>query len=77
MKLNLSGNIEYILIIIADISGDGNVTTTDLVKAKRNVVGLETLEEIEMIAADANIDGKISVTDIIKIKQHIVGIIAN
>lgn len=74
MKLKLSESTQYTLVVRGDISGDGNVTTTDLLKAKRHVIGIETLDEMRKKAGDVNLDGKVTTTDILQIKRNIIGI---
>lgn len=75
MKLELLEDMNYTLVVTGDISGDGTVTVTDLLKAKQHFVGLENLEEIYEKAGDTDFNGKITVTDILQIKRNIVGLI--
>ena len=66
MKLVLSDNTEYILIIRGDTNCDGNVTLTDLSKL---VLHYNEMKGFELTgnalkAADLNIDGNISLVDL-------------
>ena len=66
MKLKLSDNSEYILIVRGDTNCDGNLTLTDLSKLLlhyNETKGFE-LEGNAVKAADLNFDGKITRTDL-------------
>ena len=53
-----------------DVNGDGNISTLDIIKIQRIIVGLD----INDVRADVNGDGQVSALDIIKIQRHIVGL---
>ncbi|WP_155953878.1 two-component regulator propeller domain-containing protein, partial [Pseudomonas sp. URIL14HWK12:I7] len=61
------------LILPGDVSGDGQVTVTDVVLTLRYIVGLITLSDTQKIAADFNQDGKVNITDAVLILRSIVG----
>lgn len=71
----LNSDLEYKLIVIADLNGDGKATPTDLLKLKKHVVKLETLLKNFAMAADINFDGNVTPTDLLQIKKIIVGLI--
>ena len=64
----------YVAVVIGDTSGDGKITTTDLLNVKKHIVNIVTLEGKYEIAGDISGDGKISPTDLIKTKRVIVGL---
>lgn len=61
------------ILIYGDINGDGKVTITDLAKAQKQILRLESLTGNYFTAADVNKDGKISILDLAKIQNHILG----
>ena len=75
MKLVLEDNNEYILVVKGDVTGDGLVTGTDLLKTKKHIVGLNELKVPYIYGADVNLNNQINGTDILNIKRIIIGII--
>ena len=57
-----------------DLNGDGKISTVDIVKVQRIIVGLDELNDTNLIVADINGDGKVSTIDVVKIQRHIVGL---
>ena len=57
-----------------DLNGDGKISTVDIVKVQRIIVGLDELNDTNRIVADINGDGKVSTIDVVKIQRHIVGL---
>lgn len=57
-----------------DVNGDGKISTIDIVKVQRIIVGLDPLTDANLMLADVNGDGKVSTIDIVKIQRHIVGL---
>ena len=68
-----TNNKEYIIIVLGDVNGDGQVKATDYMKIKNYIMGTSSLTEIEKKAADVTKDGEIKATDYMKIKNHIMG----
>lgn len=68
-----SNNKEYVIVVLGDVNGDGQVKATDYMKIKNYIMGTSILSEIEKKAADVNKDGEIKATDYMKIKNHIMG----
>lgn len=66
--------LEYTARIKGDLNGDGNITITDLVKAKRHLALIAPVEGIYAEAADITRSGFIGITDIVKICRHIAGL---
>ena len=62
--------------VYGDINGDGNVSATDTLKAKRHIVELseQMLNKDEEERADLNCDGEVTATDMLSIKKVIVGL---
>lgn len=54
----------YTVIVIGDITGEGNINSRDLKKIMKHLVDSEKLDEIGMIAGDINSDNKICAKDI-------------
>lgn len=64
----------FTVVVKGDINGDGEITITDLVKAKRHLAGLENYTGVYQIAGDVSNTGAISITDVVKICRHIAGL---
>lgn len=73
MKLSIDGEI-FKIIVIGDINGDGQITSTDLSKLKLHMVELEKLTESPLMASDINQDNQTTLTDLSKMKEYLVGI---
>ncbi len=69
-KVTLNG-ANYTVVMLGDVSGDGNITPSDYVKVKNNIMGITVLENAFRIAADVNGDNNITPADYVKIKNHI------
>lgn len=61
-------NGAYKTVVKGDLNGDGKITITDLVKAKRHAVNIEVLSDEFLKALDLNGDGKVTITDLVIIK---------
>lgn len=57
-----------------DIDGDGKVSSKDVLKLQRYLLGLEKLSETEKKAADLNGDGKIDSKDLLVLKKKVLGL---
>jgi len=69
---NIIVKVEFYMI--SDLNDDNKVSTTDLVKLRRFISGLETINEKAALSADVNGDGKISTTDLVKIRRMLAGL---
>ena len=69
-QVTLNGE-QYILVVIGDTNGDGEITPLDYVKVKNHIMNISTLNNCYNMAADANEDGNITPLDYVKIKNHI------
>ena len=68
MKIVLSNNVEYVIIVKGDIKEDGKLTLTDLSKLILHYNETEGFELVgnRLKAADMNLDGEVSLVDISK-----------
>lgn len=66
--VEVGGNI-YVAIKIGDVNGDGIITSSDYVRIKNKLRGVESLTEYEIIASDATGDGKVTSADYVKVKN--------
>lgn len=57
--------------VIGDIDGDGNITTTDYLMAKRIALGTYCPSPVQLKRCDINGDGKITAVDYIMLKRRI------
>lgn len=64
----------YTVIIYGDVNGDGEISPSDYVKVKNNILGIESLNDLYKISGDVNNDEQISPSDYVKIKNKILGI---
>jgi len=76
MKVTYQGKTvsEYTIIVLGDINGDGNISMSDVIKLRKHIAGITSLNEIESIAANVNKDKTLSMSDVIKLRKHIAGI---
>lgn len=72
-KVTLNSN-EYVLVVLGDANGDGNITPLDYVKVKNHIMNISTLSDCYKTAGDVNGDGNITPLDYVKIKNHIMNV---
>ena len=65
---------EYSIVIYGDVSGDGYIDITDLLKVQKHIKKVSTLSGNYLTASDTNKDGKIDITDLLKVQKHIKGV---
>ncbi len=68
MKLKLEDETEFVLIVTADINGDGIVGIDDIAKLKLHYIEREFLTGIQLKAADVDVDSKITINDLAQMK---------
>ena len=66
-------NNTYILVVLGDVSGDGEVKSKDYMMIKNYIMGTLTLNETEKKAADVSKDNEIKSKDYMIIKNYIMG----
>ena len=69
----VSSSATVTIVVTGDVSGDGKITITDVVKLQKYVVGSGSLSGAYAKAADINGDGKITITDVVQAAQVTVG----
>lgn len=57
-----------------DVNGDGKVSSLDVLKLKRHILGLESLPAASHTAADLNGDGKINPQDLLLLQKKVLGL---
>lgn len=60
---------KYSIVIAGDLSGDGSVTSQDLLKLKRAALGLEEIDTAQTAAGDLLENDKINAGDCLKLKR--------
>lgn len=64
---------DYINIVIGDIDGDAEVTSSDLLKVRQHLIGTKVLNGIYLLSADIDDDAEITSSDLLRIRQHLIG----
>ena len=67
------GEKEYTLVMLGDVSGDGEVKSKDYMMIKNYIMGTLELNDAEKKSADVNKDGEIKSKDYMMIKNYIMG----
>ncbi|MFT4535970.1 MAG: hypothetical protein ACI9P5_003342, partial [Saprospiraceae bacterium] len=71
-------NANYQITASKDVDYLNGVSTLDLVKIQRHILGLEDLDSpYKLIAADINADNKIKASDLVQLRKLILGVIAD
>lgn len=60
-------NDTYKLVVLGDITGDGKITISDVVKVKLNTIKMKLLNGSAEKAADITGDGKLTISDVVAI----------
>lgn len=69
----VSSSATVTIVVTGDVSGDGKITITDVVKLQKSVVGSGSLSGAYAKAADISGDGKVTITDVVQAAQVTVG----
>ena len=59
------------VVVKGDVSGDGNISITDLVKVKRHLAEEENLTGVYEVAGNITDTGEIGITDLVKIARDV------
>ena len=62
------------IVIYGDVSGDGAVTSKDLLLAQKHILGVSALSGAYLKAADSGKDGKVTSADLLRTQKQILGI---
>ncbi len=62
------------VVLYGDANGDGKISSADLLKIQKHILGTASLTGAYLEAADANHDSKISSADLLKIQKQILGL---
>lgn len=71
-KITANGTT-YTLVVLGDVSGDGEIKAKDYMMIKNYIMGTLNLNEAEKKAADVSKDNAIKAKDYMMIKNHIMG----
>ncbi len=70
--------MDYVIEAVKDVDYLNGVSTLDLVKIQRHILGLEDLDSpYKLIAADINADNKIKASDLSQLRKLILGVITD
>ena len=61
-------------VMVGDVTGDGKITNSDVIRLARSLLDLVMLDEAQQNAADVTGDGKISNADVIKLARYLLGL---
>lgn len=67
----------YPVVIRGDVNGDGKVTSQDLRRTQRHILGVAKAEGYFLTAADANGDGTVNSQDLRRTQRFILGILTS
>lgn len=73
----LSGSAVYAsypVIVYGDTSGDGVVSSKDLLLTQKHVLQINKMSGVHLLAADSNKDGKVTSADLLRTQKQILGI---
>lgn len=62
------------VVVKGDVTGDGSISITDLVKEKQEIAGLDVLDGLYELAGDITGSNSIGPTDLVKMARDIAGI---
>ncbi len=66
--LKVGDTLQYTLIVIGDVDGDGEITINDLAKIKLHIIEIELLGGTRLQAADIDGDGEATINDLAQVK---------
>ena len=72
-ELTIENSIKYILVVTGDVTGDGNVNISDLVKLNMHSVGKFNLQNEYILAGDVNHDRNVNIGDIVRLNLYSIG----
>lgn len=69
----VNGKSSLTIIVTGDVTGDGRITITDVVKLQNYAASAGDLNQAAMKAGDINGDGRVTITDVVQAAQVTVG----
>ena len=69
-----AGSERYTVVVTGDLNGDGTLTASDYLLAKRAIVLDAELTEIQTLAADVSGDGKLTASDYLLLKKSVLAL---
>ena len=73
-SVNTVSGMEIIVAVKGDLTGDGDITSTDAFQMQRAEVGLRELTEVQRYASDINNDNEVTSTDAFQVQRAEVGL---
>ena len=64
---------EYTNVVIGDINGDGIINSSDLLRVRQHLLGINVLEGYKFLSSDINYDNTINSSDLLRMRQHLIG----
>lgn len=64
----------YPVVVYGDVSGDGVVSSKDLLMAQKHILGITKIAGAYLTAADSSKDGKLTSSDLLRTQKQILGI---
>ena len=61
----------FVVSVIGDTSGDGEVTILDLLRVQKHLLGSSKLTDYNLVAGDTNADGEVTILDLLRIQKYI------
>ena len=61
----------FVISIIGDVSGDGEVTILDLLKVQKHLLGSSKLSSEYLISGDTNGDAEVTILDLLRAQKYI------
>lgn len=75
MKIVLEDSSSYTIIVTGDISGDGKLSSSDILMLKRHLVNIHKLDALQLKGADVNNSNSVTLTDLMQLKMATVKLI--
>ena len=72
-EFTIENSIKYMLVVTGDITGDGNVNISDLVKLNMYSVGKFNLQNEYLLAGDVNHDRNVNIGDLVRLNLFSIG----
>lgn len=70
-----TGGKTYSIVVKGDASGDGKISSLDLLKIQKHLLGVSKITDNNVLSsADVSGDGKISSIDLLKIQKHLLNV---